>query len=923
MTCKLYLKKKSKKNKLKKSNFKPPDQVPHNYDRRPFHLDGRVNLDVEFLDKTMTTPVCVKMDAHEQLLLSEGVCWQLGIISYHPEVQTSPPKKENENGPSLSDNSPTPCQVPSVKVHLVQSAKLPPNHSAVVEAQLVGDTKFSQGPLLLEGIDGPRNEMGLQLVDEFVQLSDDNTNVKVLLINSSGITQRVEKDTEIGVALPVEVVDPPSEPERVLISGNGEPPSLNPDETLFREGYPQTGVRVVTSTERRKKRLKELLKEEFDDMSLPSTEKDLLLSLLEEYNDVFSLDGERRETDLIELEIDTGNAAPRRQPPHRVPFAVTKEIAKQLKEMQAGNVIQPSNSPWASPIVLVQKKDGTLRFCIDYRNLNSVTKLDKFPLPRIDDLLDQLGQSQYFTTLDLAAGYWQVKVSDKSKEKTAFITHQGLFEFRVMPFGLTNAPAVFQRLMQKVLGGLNPDEGPEFVEVYIDDVLVFSRTMEEHVEHLRQVLERLRKAGLKLKPTKCHFIRQTVEYLGHVITPEGLKPNPKQVSAIRDYPASTSVSQVRQFLGMTSYYRRFIDGFATIASPLHSLTKKNSTFVWSDECQKAFDSLKEKLTCAPVLVYPDFGKPFLLETDASIKGLGAILSQKQSDSQVHPVAYASRALSPPEKNYGVTELETLAVVWAVQHFNAYLYGHEVTVFTDHSAVKAILQAPNLSGKHARWWLRVFGSGVKKIDIVYRPGRENSKADALSRNPVPDVQVAQVHSSSDLADVDISQLLTMPPQTQSLTNFDKEQGKDPKLKKIIDYLNKDLLPDDGQEAKKIAAQASQFAIVQNVLYFIDASRQNLRRAAVPSHLQQQIIAEIHGGVMSGHFSGNRLYKTLCRQWWWETMYRDAISYCKNCAECAILSLSLLLFLLPSLPLCDLLYHSLTHSHTHTKILLPLK
>ena len=342
----------------------------------------------------------------------------------------------------------------------------------------------------------------------------------------------MEKDTEIGVALPGEVVDPSSEPERVLISGNGEPPSLNPDETLFREGYPQTGVRVVTSTERRKKQLKELLKEEFDDISLPSTEKDLLLSLLEEYNDVFSLDGERGETDLIELEMDTGNAAPRRQPPRRVPFAVRKEIAKQLKEMQAGNVIQPSNSPWASPIVLVQKKDGTLRFCIDYRNLNSVTKLDKFPLPRIDDLLDQLGQSQYFTTLDLAAGYWQVKVS----------------------------------------------------EVYIDDVLVFSRTMDEHVEHLRQVLERLRKAGLKLKPTKCHFIRQTVEYLGHVITPEGLKQNPKQVSAIRDYPAPTSVSQMRQFLGMTSYYRRFIDGFATIASPLHSLTKKNSTFVWSDEC---------------------------------------------------------------------------------------------------------------------------------------------------------------------------------------------------------------------------------------------------------------------------------------------------------------------------------------------------
>ena len=224
-------------------------------------------------------------------------------------------------------------------------------------------------------------------------------------------------------------------------------------------------------------------------------------------NDVFSLeDGERGETDLVQLHIDMGDAQPQTQATRRIPFAVRREVARQLQQMQANGIIQLSDRPWASPIVLVRKKDGSLCFCIDYRTLNAATKSDKFPLPRIDDLLDQLGKSQFFSTPDLAAGYWQIKVDEPSREKTAFITHRGLYEFCMMPFGLTNAPAVFQRLMQRVLDGLNPDDGPEFVEVYIDDILIFSRTMKEHIDHLRHVLERLRGARLRLKPVKCHFL---------------------------------------------------------------------------------------------------------------------------------------------------------------------------------------------------------------------------------------------------------------------------------------------------------------------------------------------------------------------------------------------------------------------------------
>ena len=290
--------------------------------------------------------------------------------------------------------------------------------------------------------------------------------------------------------------------------------------------------------------------------------------MVEDYHDVFSLnDGERGETDLVEMDINTGESAPTRQTARRLPFAVRQEVAQQLKEMQDSNVIQPSNSPWASPIVLVRKKDGTLRICVDYRKLNSITKSDKFPLPRIDDLLDQLGKSKYFSTLDLAAGFWQIRMSNSSKEKTAFITQNGLFEFQVMPFGLTNAPAVFQRLMQRVISDLNPPEGPDFVGVYIDDLLTSSRTFEEHLDHLSRVMSRLRRANLKLKLSKCHFVRPRVEYLGHVISSAGLSPNPKQVAAVSNYPQPQSLTQVRQFLGLTSYYRRFIGQFAKIAAP--------------------------------------------------------------------------------------------------------------------------------------------------------------------------------------------------------------------------------------------------------------------------------------------------------------------------------------------------------------------
>ena len=377
------------------------------------------------------------------------------------------------------------------------------------------------------------------------------------------------------------------------------------------------------------------------------------------------------ETDLIEMEILTGDETPRRVPARRMPLVVRQGI--QTAEEDAGGQHHPAiqQSVGHSHCNGVEER----RLPPILHRLSAVECSDQarhLPLPRVDDLLDQLGESRFFTTLDLASGFWQIRVAPGSREKTAFVVPHGLFEFRVMPFGLSNAPAVFQRLMQRVLMCLNPEEGQS---VYIDDILVYSRTLKEHLCHLRRVLERIQSAGLKLKISKCVFIRKEVEYLGHILTPGGLKTNPKLAQSLADFPIPKSVKEVRQFLGLCSYYRRFIHQFASISQPLNMLTRKNVTPAWTEDCQKSF----------------------------SILGLGAVLSQLQQDGFCHPVAYTSRSLAAAERNFGITELETLAIVWAMSHFCSYLYSQDITVYTDHSAVKAILNAPSPTGKHARWW----------------------------------------------------------------------------------------------------------------------------------------------------------------------------------------------------------------------------
>ncbi len=408
-----------------------------------------------------------------------------------------------------------------------------------------------------------------------------------------------------------------------------------------------------------------------------------LADFLFEFQDLFSSgQNDLDNTSVTTHKIDVEGAIPIKQRARRLPIKQRDEPNKLIEEMLKQGVIESSQSPWASPVVLVKKKDGTKRFCVDYRKLNKVTKRDSYPLPRVDTTLDAIGGSSWFSTLDLKSGYWQVKMEERDKEKTAFTAGEGLWQFVVMPFGLSNAPATFERLMERVLQGL-----PWTVcLVYLDDVIVHATTLADEFLNLRTVFQRLRLAGLKLNPSKCHLFQRSVRYLGHIVSGTGIAADPEKTDSVSKWPEPKNKTEVRSFLGLCTYYRKFVPHFADIARPLHQLTEKNNSFVWTEECQRSFDKLKQVLTSTPILAYPNLEGEFRLDTDASGCAIGAVLSQ-MLDGQERVVAYFSRTLTRSEKNYCVTRKELLAVVKAIEHFNYYLYGTKFRVRTDHSALQ--------------------------------------------------------------------------------------------------------------------------------------------------------------------------------------------------------------------------------------------
>lgn len=378
--------------------------------------------------------------------------------------------------------------------------------------------------------------------------------------------------------------------------------------------------------------LKPELRKLYDEIQCPLTaaERIAVKGMLLKHQEAFQCEGEPLgRTNVVKHDVKTSSSQPIKQKARRFPIHQRAEGERIVQEMLDGDVIEPSSSPWASPVVLVKKKDGSTRFCIDYRKLNAVTIKDAYPLPRIDESLDALSGARFFSTLDLASGYWQVGMTEEAKAKSAFATPSGLFQFKCMPFGLCNAPSTFERLMEQVLSGLQW----QICLIYLDDVIIFSTNFTEHISRLDEILGKLGQAGLKLKPKKCHFFCEEVLYLGHKVSEDGIATDPEKIRAVQDWKIPSTLTDVRSFLGLCSYYRRFIPQFSTIAKPLTKLTEKNVGFQWGDTQEEAWATLKHRMLNAPILAYPDPKLEFILDTDASDYGIGAVLSQVQNGQE--------------------------------------------------------------------------------------------------------------------------------------------------------------------------------------------------------------------------------------------------------------------------------------------------
>ncbi|KAI5742525.1 hypothetical protein M8J77_005027 [Diaphorina citri] len=549
--------------------------------------------------------------------------------------------------------------------------------------------------------------------------------------------------------------------------------------------------------------------------------------------------------------IDVGNAKPIKQAPYHVNPRLKEVIHKEVDKMLAEKVITPcSGSPWANPIVLVKKPNNEHRFCLDFRQLNAVTKKDVYPVPRMDSICDSLRKARYLSKLDLKSAYWNVELTEESKDLTSFpVLGRGFFRFERMAFGLTGATATMQRIMDKILG-------PELEGVwcYLDDILIATEgSFDDHLKVVEQVVQKLLEAKLRINWGKSEFGMSELLFLGFLIDHQGLKVSSDLVEPIIQYPPPRTLKETRRFLGLCSWYRRFIPNFATIAKPLTQLLRKRQKWEWGAVQQESFDQLKLILTSPPILARPDFTKEFVIQADASHSGLGCVLSQEQ-DGQERVIAYASRTLTGPELNYTVTEKECLAVIFAVKKFRPYVEGYHFKVITDHSSLRWLSQLRNPTPRLSRWGLEL---ASYDMDIIHRKGAMHQVPDALSRIPQASLLAIQSINPPNKVIEDVwysEKLRNVREQPERYPDY--FVSGDLLYKRRLDSLDS-LLRDEVRPWKLV-----------------------LRTEQVSLVLQENHDRKDTGG----HLGVQKTYDKIAHLYWWPTMWRDVVKYVRSCVTC---------------------------------------